>query len=82
MKLLKCHIVGFGNWKNKTIDFQDGLISVCEKNGFGKSSLASFIRAMFYGLERVTKANNERKRALPFDGSPCGGSKQGPWNWA
>ena len=79
MKLLKCHIVGFGNWKNKTIDFQDGLTSVCEKNGFGKSSLASFIRAMFYGLERVTKANNERKRALPFDGSPCGGSLDFEW---
>lgn len=79
MKLLKCHIVGFGNWKNKTIDFQDGLTSVCEKNGFGKSSLASFIRAMFYGLERVTKTNNERKRALPFDGSPCGGSLDFEW---
>ena len=79
MKLLKCHIVGFGNWKNKTIEFQDGLTSVCEKNGFGKSSLASFIRAMFYGLERVTKANNERKRALPFDGSPCGGSLDFEW---
>lgn len=79
MKLLKCHIVGFGNWKNKTVDFQNGLTSVCEKNGFGKSSLASFIRAMFYGLERVTKANNERKRALPFDGSPCGGSLDFEW---
>lgn len=79
MKLLKCYIVGFGNWKNKTIEFQDGLTSVCEKNGFGKSSLASFIRAMFYGLERVTKANNERKRALPFDGSPCGGSLDFEW---
>ena len=79
MKLLKCHIVGFGNWKNQTIDFQGGLTSVCEKNGFGKSSLASFIRAMFYGLERVTKANNERKRALPFDGSPCGGSFDFEW---
>ena len=79
MKLLKCHIVGFGNWKNQTVDFQGGLTSVCEKNGFGKSSLASFIRAMFYGLERVTKANNERKRALPFDGSPCGGSLDFEW---
>lgn len=79
MKLLKCHIVGFGNWKNQTIDFQGDLTSVCEKNGFGKSSLASFIRAMFYGLERVTKANNERKRALPFDGSPCGGSLDFEW---
>ena len=79
MKLLKCHIVGFGNWKNQTIDFKDGLTSICEKNGFGKSSLASFIRAMFYGLERVTKANNERKRALPFDGSPCGGSLDFEW---
>ena len=79
MKLLKCHIVGFGNWKNKTIDFKDGLTSVCEKNGFGKSSLASFIRAMFYGLERATKANNDRKRALPIDGSPCGGSLDFEW---
>ena len=79
MKLLKCHIVGFGNWKNKTIDFKDGLTSICEKNGFGKSSLASFIRAMFYGLERATKANNDRKRALPIDGSPCGGSLDFEW---
>lgn len=79
MKLLKCHIVGFGNWKNKTIDFKDGLTSICEKNGFGKSSLASFIRAMFYGLERATKANGDRKRALPIDGSPCGGSLDFEW---
>lgn len=79
MKLLKCHIVGFGNWKNQTIDFKDGLTSICEKNGFGKSSLASFIRAMFYGLERATKANNDRKRALPIDGSPCGGSLDFEW---
>lgn len=79
MKLLKCHILGFGNWKNKTIDFKGSLTSICEKNGFGKSSLASFIRAMFYGLEKANKANNDRKRAMPLDGSPCGGSLDFEW---
>lgn len=79
MKLLKCHINGFGNWKNKDFDFNEGLTSFCEKNGYGKSSLASFIRAMFYGLERDKKGVFTRQRALPNDGSPCGGSLDFQW---
>lgn len=79
MKLLKCHINGFGNWKNKDFNFKEGLTSFCEKNGYGKSSLASFIRAMFYGLERDKKGVFTRQRALPNDGSPCGGSLDFEW---
>lgn len=75
MKLLSCHISGFGNLKD---DFSfNALTSVYAKNGWGKTTLAAFIRAMFYGLA-PTKTNSvkydDRRRYLPFDNSRFGGS--------
>ena len=50
MKLVSCHISGYGSLRDKDIKFDGGLTQICEPNGYGKTTLASFIKAMFYGL--------------------------------
>ena len=58
MKLISCHIENFGKLHNYSVDFSDGANMVCEENGWGKSTFAAFVRAMFYGLE------GDRKRDI------------------
>ena len=76
MKLIKCHIENFGKLSNYDYDFQDGLNTIKEDNGFGKTTFASFIKAMFYGLEskRNTKALIDRKKYEPWQGGSFGGN--------
>lgn len=76
MKLIKCHIENFGKLSNYDYDFQDGLNTIKEDNGFGKTTFASFIKAMFYGLEskRNTKALIDRKKYEPWQGGKFGGN--------
>lgn len=75
MKLLSLHINNYGKLSNYDYDFKD--VSVfCEDNGFGKSTIASFIKAMLYGLDTY-KANskfNDRKHFYPFKGGVFGGN--------
>lgn len=47
MKLIKCHIENFGKLSDFTYDFTDGCNTVCEENGWGKSTLAAFLRDIF-----------------------------------
>lgn len=76
MKLLKCHIENFGKLSNFDYDFESGLNTIKEENGFGKTTFASFIKAMFYGLEtkRNTKLLIDRKKYQPWQGGAFGGS--------
>ena len=77
MKLLSYHIENYGKIHNQDGDFAEGLTCFCEKNGFGKSTLASFIKAMFYGLPSYTVASkgfNDRQRYYPFEGGKFGGN--------
>lgn len=76
MKLLKCHIENFGKLSNYDYDFHDGLNTIKEDNGFGKTTFASFIKAMFYGLEskRNTKTLIDRKKYEPWQGGRFGGN--------
>lgn len=76
MKLISCHIENFGKLHDYSIDFSDGTNIVCEENGWGKSTFAAFVRAMFYGLEGDRKRGieeNERKRYRPWQGGVFGG---------
>ena len=76
MRLIRCHIENFGKLHDYTIDFEKGANVICEENGWGKSTLAAFIRAMFYGLEGERKRSieeNERKRYTPWRGGVFGG---------
>lgn len=76
MKILSCHIENFGKLHDYSMEFRDGANIICEENGWGKSTFASFIRAMFYGLEGDRKRSleeNERKRYQPWQGGAFGG---------
>lgn len=77
MKLLSYHIENYGKIHEQDGDFLDGLTCVCERNGFGKSTMASFLKAMFYGLASYTKSTKEfteRQRYYPFSGGKFGGN--------
>ena len=77
MKLLHCHIENFGALCGFDRDFTGGLNLICERNGFGKSTLAVFIKAMFYGLPVTSKRDiteNERKKYRPWGGGAYGGA--------
>ncbi len=70
MRLIKCYISSFGALKNFAYDFKEGLNTIKEKNGFGKSTLATFIKSMFYGLNGSGKRgieDNERKKFKPWN---------------
>jgi predicted ATP-dependent endonuclease of OLD family len=76
MRLVSCHIENFGKFHDYAIDFSESLHVVCEENGWGKSTLAAFIKAMFYGFEGERKRSieeNERKRYKPWQGGVFGG---------
>lgn len=76
MRLISCHIENFGRLQDCSMDFEENMNVICEENGWGKSTFAAFIRAMFYGLEGERKRSiedNERKRYKPWQGGVFGG---------
>ena len=77
MRLLGCHINNFGIFHNYDLTFNDGLNVVMQANGWGKTTLAAFVKAMLYGFDgkRVRNvAENERLRYKPWQGGRYGGS--------
>ncbi len=76
MRLIRCHIENFGRLHDLTVEFERDFHLIREPNGWGKSTLAAFIRVMFFGFEGETKRNgldNERKRYEPWQGGAFGG---------
>ena len=76
MRLLRCHIENFGVLSGFDYEFPEGLAVICRESGFGKSTLAAFLKAMFYGLPRTGAHNvteNERRRFEPWQGGKFGG---------
>ena len=76
MRLISCHIENFGNINKKDIAFNAELTSFCEKNGYGKSTIAAFLKSMFYGMDSTRKNGkfNDRVHYFPFSGGVFGGS--------
>lgn len=74
MRIIKCHITNFGCYSDKTFDFSDKLNPYCLNNGEGKTTLATFIKAMFYSLEKSSTKSYERKHYKPYSGGVYGGS--------
>ena len=69
MKIKSLYISSFGKIKNYSLSLDDGINTILENNGWGKSTLSTFIKAMFYGLND-TKRNiidNERTKFRPWD---------------
>lgn len=85
MKLLKCKIKAFGKLKDFEYVFSDGLNTIKEDNGWGKSTLGVFIKAMFYGLDEGKRsiAENERIKYKPWNSTErFGGSIEFAWGEA
>lgn len=77
MRLLRLHIENFGALSDHRMELSEGLNVLCRQNGWGKSTLAAFIKAMLYGLPATTKRSldeNERKKYTPWQGGAFGGS--------
>ena len=74
MKILSCYIANFGCIKNKEYKFNDHLNTFCEDNGQGKSTLAAFIKAMFYGLPKSSNKSFDREHYIPFDNIEASGN--------
>ena len=76
MKLISCHIENFGRLHRLDCSFSDGLNIICRENGWGKSTFAAFLCAMFYGFPATRKKSpeeNERHRYRPWQGGTYGG---------
>ena len=70
MRLISCYVYSFGKLKDFKYDFDGGLNVIKENNGWGKSTFAYFIKAMFYGLKGGNKrsvSDNERIRFRPWN---------------
>lgn len=76
MKITKIYISSFGKLNDFTFNFDQNLNTIFQENGFGKTTLSVFIKAMFYSLPSTTKkqlSENERKKYLPWNGGNYGG---------
>lgn len=76
MRIEMAHVENFGRLHQQDFYFEDEGLSVFqEPNGFGKSTLAVFIKAMFYGLSGNARTvdGNERKKYSPWQGGEFGG---------
>ena len=75
MKIISCHIENFGKLHDYSINFSEGVNIICKENGWGKSTLAAFIRIMFYGLKGIGSdvEKSERSRYKPWQDGKFGG---------
>ena len=76
MKLISYYIENFGGLSKYSLDFSEGVTSVQALNGFGKTTLAEFLRAMFYGFPRKAKTldKSRRQKYTPWNGGKFGGN--------
>lgn len=74
MLIEKLEIISFGKFKNKTIDFSNGLNVICGDNESGKSTVIAFIYAILYGFgDKRGKGLSLREKYIPWDGDFCEG---------
>ncbi|MBQ4272868.1 MAG: hypothetical protein IJB95_04380, partial [Clostridia bacterium] len=82
MKLVSVSITAFGKLKNVAFNFADGVNILQQANGFGKSTLGAFVRAMLYGLNygyKLVDGNrtNDVTKYQPWDATgKFGGSME------
>lgn len=77
MRLISLHIENFGNLSNFDLTFDRNPVILLRENGWGKSTLAAFIKVMFYGFSGENKRTNElkeREKFRPWKGGTYGGS--------
>lgn len=78
MKIISLHVENFGKLHDLNIEFSDGLNKFVYGNGYGKTTLAVFISAVFFGFrnegKRKDRLASERVRYYPWQGGTYGGS--------
>lgn len=77
MRLISCYVESYGTIRKKDIIFSRELTQIMENNGTGKTTLASFLKAMFYGLPSYSvksKKFDDRQHFCPFGASNFGGN--------
>lgn len=76
MRISKIHIENFGKLHNFDLNFDDNLVQIYNKNGWGKTTLSIFIKAMFYGMPAKSRGDEfkyERTKYQPWQGGNYGG---------
>lgn len=63
MKIVSLYISSFGKFNNYSYDFSNELNSIYEENGWGKTTMTVFIKAMLYGLND----KKERDKYTPWN---------------
>lgn len=77
VKILKAEIGSFGKLKNAVYTAGEGINVLSAPNESGKSTLAAFIKFVFYGFAGARAqsiSENERKLYSPWSGEPASGS--------
>lgn len=71
MKINKVYISSFGKLQNYTAEFGEHLNTIVEDNGFGKTTIAVFIKCMFYGINGGNRSglsqDNERVKYMTWN---------------
>lgn len=76
MRLIRLHIDNFGILSNFDLTFDENPMVILRNNGWGKSTLAAFIKVMFYGFSGEGKrdpAEREREKYRPWNKGTYGG---------
>lgn len=77
LTITQLHLVGFGKFKDYTIDLKEGLNLIEGENEAGKSTLQAFITGMFYGFyqqgSKRRTHTSQWEQYKPWDGSPYRG---------
>ena len=77
MKLISCYIAGFGKFVNCSFDLSKPLVLIKGDNGWGKTTLADFIKCMLYGMDNSRAKSiegNDRLKYMPWNANAFGGT--------
>ncbi|MDO4615862.1 MAG: AAA family ATPase [Lachnospiraceae bacterium] len=74
MRIHKIHIENFGTFSDFTCTLEEGVNRISRENGWGKTTFAVFVRAMFYGFPSKGEGAKDRERYRPWNGGAYGGS--------
>ncbi len=76
MILRSCYIENFGKISDLRVEFKNGINVIKQPNAWGKSTLAAFIKVMFFGFDSKKapgEFEKERNRYRPWQGGVYGG---------
>lgn len=76
MRIISGHIDNFGKLSDFSFEFLPGLNIINQVNGWGKTTFAAYLKAMFFGMEynRSKKTMTDRTRYYPWNNGSFGGS--------